>query len=96
VSTDKPKALLIVALGSTLLPGEQAAKARLELHFEVEVKEASAHGLDMRDTALMVVSSSVKDTEFGKQSGDWVVPHHCFLKRAVRRPRDVPHIEKNH
>lgn len=85
MSTDKPKAVLakpkaalIVAadpLSNGLLPGEKAVKKRLEdLDYNVDVKEAPADGLDVRDTTLMVVSSSVKDGAFGDKLRDLVVP----------------------
>src|SRR5215213_4930852 len=76
MSTGNPKALLVVAVKSNPLPsGEEAVKRRLEaLDYEVSVSEPTVAGLEVRDLALLVVSSRVKNQAFGRQLRDLVVP----------------------
>ena len=71
----KPKALLIVTNPDGLLPGEVAVRDRLNtLKYDVTVGGATTADLDVREITLIVVSSSVKDEEFGKQLRGFVVP----------------------
>jgi hypothetical protein len=99
MSTGKPKALLIVAVPNRLLPGEVAAKKRLEdLDYAVHVREATTRGLDVRDTTLVVVSSSVKDQALGDELRDMVVPiiasaKELYVRLGMCRSADVGHAD---
>jgi len=71
----RPKALLIVEDPDAPLAGEITVQERLEyLEYEVQLNAATTVGLDVRDIALMVVSSAVKAQAFGEHLRDLVVP----------------------